>query len=352
MAVLDFSFLNFQEDESSDLRSSLLRQMSEPPILPGGYTSPVGLARSMSSSLDEPLKVTQRKRPAGKKTCFDLSDAHEEEDLALHRQMSEPVKVYMSCGVGKQGKQGKNKGSEDTASGSEAESQATTSTVSGSSSPGVTTSACMSSKDDAPGSQSPAGQLGHLVMPPGLALPPGLRAEATAKKDDSELPQKVPTPFCASSMSASAPEFTPGDQKANAEKLRVANTVTVSNLPEQYTRDSLVGELQDSGFVEGRDFDYLSVPLAARGSGSTCGHVFINFVNPGLRHAFVAAFQGRELRYGAGRPLQVKSCVPSDLAASATSEPRRAKFCPQCGTSIQGSFNFCTQCGSSLKSLT
>lgn len=327
--------------------------------------SSMAMAKSLSSNPGEPIKVTQRKRSQIKKTCFDLSvDINDDDDdLGLHRQMSEPVKVYMSCGVGSKGSKDAKKKNEDCSSGSDGEaSQATTSpsTVSGCSTPGVTFSACTSMKssnveDVPPGSPntSPVAALGLLDLPPGLEAPPGLHPEGTSKKDDSEEPAKVPTPFCTTSLSASAPEFTPGNEEASAENMRATNTVTVTELPEQYTRESLVMELQDSGFAEGRDYDYLTVPmLNAHMNKGVC---FINFVNAGLRHAFMAAFQGREMRmYGLGRPVSVKPCTLSDLqkgAIASSPESRRAKFCPQCGGSIQGSFNFCTQCGNPLKNL-
>lgn len=127
--------------------------------------------------------------------------------------------------------------------------------------------------------------------------------------------------------------------------------MTVTSLPTAYNRETLIEELKDSGFTDGRDYDYLCVPMTA--SRANKGMCFINFLAPGLRHAFVAAYQGREMRLGVGRPVSVKACTLSDVKSQITpeTEPRRAKFCPQCGGSITASFRFCTQCGNSLTCL-
>jgi hypothetical protein len=342
-SVLDLSFLDY-EDNTLGLGGLFGgRQMSEP--------ASVG-ARTWSPLNDEPLKVTQRKRTV-KKTTFDLDDNDQLPDnLAVSRQMSEPVKVYMSCGINPTSKSNKiKKKGEDISSGSDAESQATTSgsspsVISSCSTPGGAFSTQTTSASGSP----------QLDLPPGLELPPGLQnlgCEVVERpREDSDLPQKVSTSsFGKSSLSASAPEFTPGKEDQFAESARTTNTVTVTSLPTAYSRETLIEELKDSGFTDGRDYDYLCVPMTA--SGTNKGVCFINFLTPGLRHAFVAAYQGREMRQGVGRPVSVKPCTLSDVKSQITpeTEPRRAKFCPQCGGSITASFRFCTQCGSSLKHL-
>mmetsp|Transcript_13390 Transcript_13390/g.35381 ORF Transcript_13390/g.35381 Transcript_13390/m.35381 type:complete len:366 (+) Transcript_13390:89-1186(+) len=364
MAGLDLSFLDFEETDAGSLAGFFGRQMSEPPLMGSmNKNATASMTRKWSLNADEPLKVTQRKLSALKKTTFDLSgDDKEDYNLAIHRQMSEPVKVYMSCGTEAASKSNKiKKSGEELSSGSDGESQATTGgspsvfsrTVSSCSMPGAALSRCTTASHPTPG--SPAGWPARMDLPPGLELPPGLQnfgCEVFERPgEDSELPQKVPTSFCKSSLSASAPEFTPGNEDQFGADARTANTVTVTGLAKTYTRESLVAELADSGFSDGRDYDYLCVPMQA--SVLNKGVCFINFKTPSHRHAFVAAYQGREMRQSMGRTVSVKPCAPSDAKAqiAPATEVRRAQFCPWCGGGITTSFRFCTQCGSSLQHL-
>lgn len=72
-------------------------------------------------------------------------------------------------------------------------------------------------------------------------------------------------------------------------------TVMMRNLPNKYTQQMLLEELQDGGFRVIHDFDFFYLPMD-HSNAANLGYCFINFVETALANAFAAAFQGKKMR--------------------------------------------------------
>jgi len=72
-------------------------------------------------------------------------------------------------------------------------------------------------------------------------------------------------------------------------------TVMMRNLPNKYTQQMLLEELQDGGFRLQHDFDFFYLPMD-HSNAANLGYCFINFVETALANAFAAAFQGKKMR--------------------------------------------------------
>jgi len=72
-------------------------------------------------------------------------------------------------------------------------------------------------------------------------------------------------------------------------------TVMMRNLPNKYTQQMLLEELQDGGFRLQQDFDFFYLPMD-HSNAANLGYCFINFVETALANAFAAAFQGKKMR--------------------------------------------------------
>jgi len=72
-------------------------------------------------------------------------------------------------------------------------------------------------------------------------------------------------------------------------------TVMMRNLPNKYTQQMLLEELQDGGFRLQRDFDFFYLPMD-HSNAANLGYCFINFTQTALANAFAAAFQGKKMR--------------------------------------------------------
>jgi hypothetical protein len=72
-------------------------------------------------------------------------------------------------------------------------------------------------------------------------------------------------------------------------------TVMMRNLPNKYSQQMLLEELQDAGFQQKFGFDFFYLPMDHSNSANL-GYCFINFVDPAMANAFAAAFQGKKMR--------------------------------------------------------
>jgi hypothetical protein len=96
----------------------------------------------------------------------------------------------------------------------------------------------------------------------------------------------------------------------------------VSNLPNNYTPQLLIEELQDAGFQPRRDFSFLHMLV-----GTTCedeshlGLFFIKFENRSIMNAFVTAFHNEELRLSAtGQTVSVEHSTSKELVEALIQE--------------------------------
>lgn len=72
-------------------------------------------------------------------------------------------------------------------------------------------------------------------------------------------------------------------------------TVMMRNLPNKYTQQMLLEELQDAGFRFHADFDFFYLPMD-HSNAANLGYCFINFNETSMANAFAAAFQGKKMR--------------------------------------------------------
>jgi len=72
-------------------------------------------------------------------------------------------------------------------------------------------------------------------------------------------------------------------------------TVMMRNLPNKYTQQMLLEELQDSGFRAGPDFDFFYLPMD-HSNAANLGYCFINFTATAMANAFAAAFSQKRMR--------------------------------------------------------
>jgi len=72
-------------------------------------------------------------------------------------------------------------------------------------------------------------------------------------------------------------------------------TVMMRNLPNKYTQQMLLEELQDGGFRLQNDIDFFYLPMD-HSNAANLGYCFINFVETALANAFASSFQGKKMR--------------------------------------------------------
>mmetsp|Transcript_17586 Transcript_17586/g.55407 ORF Transcript_17586/g.55407 Transcript_17586/m.55407 type:complete len:357 (-) Transcript_17586:392-1462(-) len=132
-----------------------------------------------------------------------------------------------------------------------------------------------------------------------------------------------------------------------------AYTVTVQGLPWHCTTPVLKKELFDAGYKEGKDYDFLFMPRDLTKTGWCIGCAFINLTSTSTMRSFIAAFNGRALRYiAANQVLAVRASTLQDLPyvsgqqQHVPSAPATRRFCTSCGCQFGHSdFNFCPGCG-------
>lgn len=72
-------------------------------------------------------------------------------------------------------------------------------------------------------------------------------------------------------------------------------TVMMRNLPNKYTQQMLLEELQDAGFRLKQAIDFFYLPMD-HSNAANLGYCFINFVSTNIANAFAAAFGGNKMR--------------------------------------------------------
>mmetsp|Transcript_52538 Transcript_52538/g.97271 ORF Transcript_52538/g.97271 Transcript_52538/m.97271 type:complete len:509 (-) Transcript_52538:268-1794(-) len=72
-------------------------------------------------------------------------------------------------------------------------------------------------------------------------------------------------------------------------------TVMMRNLPNKYTQQMLLEELQEAGFTLQQDLDFFYLPMDHH-NAANLGYCFINFVEPYLANLFSAAFEGKKMK--------------------------------------------------------
>mmetsp|Transcript_67390 Transcript_67390/g.161624 ORF Transcript_67390/g.161624 Transcript_67390/m.161624 type:complete len:516 (+) Transcript_67390:164-1711(+) len=72
-------------------------------------------------------------------------------------------------------------------------------------------------------------------------------------------------------------------------------TVMMRNLPNKYTQQMLLEELQEAGFTLQQDFDFFYLPMDHH-NAANLGYCFINFCEPYLANLFSAAFEGKKMK--------------------------------------------------------
>jgi len=82
-------------------------------------------------------------------------------------------------------------------------------------------------------------------------------------------------------------------------------TVMMRNLPNKYTQQKLLEELQSNGFESVRDFDFFYLPMD-HCTAVNLGYCFINFVETGIANSFAMTFQGKRMqRFNSSKTIQV-----------------------------------------------
>merc|ERR1719326_1605062 len=76
------------------------------------------------------------------------------------------------------------------------------------------------------------------------------------------------------------------------EDSAIVHTVMMRNLPNKYTQQMLLEEINLAGFAGTFDFFYLPIDPETRANR---GYAFINFDLPDNAHKFMAAFEGRQM---------------------------------------------------------
>jgi len=212
------------------------------------------------------------------------------------------------------------------------------------------------------------------------ATPAEPESPVFVKQDVLSAVPASPTLKAEKGMDASMPAFIPVDRSwvdgaalhgnggASPQPWQpVATTLSLQNVPAQYTPEMLLAEIRDGGFRLHRDFDFFHV-LQDCEPGTSLRRCIVSFPEEGVAKAFEAAFHDRAPRLAWQVPeFQVCPAACGDLEAAlfqsaacqaegvhtasgaAWGCPQQARFCPQCGSEADCfRFNFCWRCGESL----
>jgi len=225
---------------------------------------------------------------------------------------------------------------------------------------------------------------------------PGETTEESASSEEA-LPVVAATPQMAMAITGVPPEW--------EEKY----TVMMRNLPNKYTQQLLIEELNSTGFAGGYDFLYLPIDPE---TNANKGYAFVNFTSPINAWTFKMTFDGRKMsrfksekvvsvtpaalqgfeanyahysktRVNRGDPsarplflrqpmsamqarangrgrsrrgngslidaaVQKKQVYVIEMPQEAMVAPASARFCPSCGGERQCNYNFCQYCGCSF----
>eukprot|EP00747_Dinoflagellata_sp_TGD_P042923 gnl/TRDRNA2_/TRDRNA2_142384_c1_seq1.p1 gnl/TRDRNA2_/TRDRNA2_142384_c1~~gnl/TRDRNA2_/TRDRNA2_142384_c1_seq1.p1 ORF type:complete len:409 (+),score=83.17 gnl/TRDRNA2_/TRDRNA2_142384_c1_seq1:66-1229(+) len=92
------------------------------------------------------------------------------------------------------------------------------------------------------------------------------------------------------------------------EDSAIVHTVMMRNLPNKYTQQMLLEEINLAGFAGTFDFFYLPIDPETHANR---GYAFVNFDNPRNAHKFMAAFEGRQMHHFNSK--KVVSCMAATL---------------------------------------
>eukprot|EP00747_Dinoflagellata_sp_TGD_P042924 gnl/TRDRNA2_/TRDRNA2_142384_c1_seq2.p1 gnl/TRDRNA2_/TRDRNA2_142384_c1~~gnl/TRDRNA2_/TRDRNA2_142384_c1_seq2.p1 ORF type:complete len:394 (+),score=77.11 gnl/TRDRNA2_/TRDRNA2_142384_c1_seq2:66-1184(+) len=92
------------------------------------------------------------------------------------------------------------------------------------------------------------------------------------------------------------------------EDSAIVHTVMMRNLPNKYTQQMLLEEINLAGFAGTFDFFYLPIDPETHANR---GYAFINFDNPSNAHKFMATFEGRQMYHFDSKKFV--SCMPATL---------------------------------------
>eukprot|EP00747_Dinoflagellata_sp_TGD_P042928 gnl/TRDRNA2_/TRDRNA2_142384_c1_seq6.p1 gnl/TRDRNA2_/TRDRNA2_142384_c1~~gnl/TRDRNA2_/TRDRNA2_142384_c1_seq6.p1 ORF type:complete len:363 (+),score=67.82 gnl/TRDRNA2_/TRDRNA2_142384_c1_seq6:55-1143(+) len=138
---------------------------------------------------------------------------------------------------------------------------------------------------------------GHMPQMP--MVPPGLMPMFMPM-----LPMTAPSPM----GMANFPTITPPMPVTGLEDAALVHTVMMRNLPNKYTQQMLLEEINLAGFAGTFDFFYLPIDPETHANR---GYAFINFDNPSNAHKFMATFEGRQMYHFDSKKFV--SCMPATL---------------------------------------
>eukprot|EP00747_Dinoflagellata_sp_TGD_P042925 gnl/TRDRNA2_/TRDRNA2_142384_c1_seq3.p1 gnl/TRDRNA2_/TRDRNA2_142384_c1~~gnl/TRDRNA2_/TRDRNA2_142384_c1_seq3.p1 ORF type:complete len:378 (+),score=73.88 gnl/TRDRNA2_/TRDRNA2_142384_c1_seq3:55-1188(+) len=138
---------------------------------------------------------------------------------------------------------------------------------------------------------------GHMPQMP--MVPPGLMPMFMPM-----LPMTAPSPM----GMANFPTITPPMPVTGLEDAALVHTVMMRNLPNKYTQQMLLEEINLAGFAGTFDFFYLPIDPETHANR---GYAFVNFDNPRNAHKFMAAFEGRQMHHFNSK--KVVSCMAATL---------------------------------------
>jgi len=113
----------------------------------------------------------------------------------------------------------------------------------------------------------------------------------------------------ATSMAPAMPLKDTGGAMVPPAEWANVTTVMMRNLPNKYTQQGLIQEINDAGFLGTFDFFYLPIDPE---TGANRGYVFINFVEPSYAWLFSTTYEGRRMS-SSSKSRKVISVTPAAL---------------------------------------
>mmetsp|Transcript_106518 Transcript_106518/g.237777 ORF Transcript_106518/g.237777 Transcript_106518/m.237777 type:complete len:485 (-) Transcript_106518:76-1530(-) len=113
----------------------------------------------------------------------------------------------------------------------------------------------------------------------------------------------------AASMAPAMPLKDTGGAMVPPAEWANVTTVMMRNLPNKYTQEGLIQEINEAGFLGTFDFFYLPIDPE---TGANRGYVFINFVEPSYAWLFRTTYEGRRMS-SSSKSRKVISVTPAAL---------------------------------------